>query len=474
MDKKIKHKLLKAGLLSAILLLYPGAGLPEKGTVVYAAETKEQATSEKSATSAELTYLYTAEDLLAIADNPTGNYVLMKDIDMTGVNWVPTSFSGVLDGNGHSLLNLKITATGDDTTDTYDGNMKVYDTSFAGLFSTMKNAAVSDLTLLGLDISIDTPNPCFIGSISGYMENSSITGCTINGTLSLRAHDRMFGVGGIIGYGFGLIENTSADVTLICVDTDAANRDEQFMGGVCAAGYPDIKSCTIQIAGYDSDHGYVHNGGLVGMYMFYPRGTAYYGSMTNNRVTGKITFFEDNTNRRAYCKDFVGEIVNWDFLNSGNKSDFTRDERYEYSVDLMPHTCESPKFTDTVTSPGCDSFGYTLHTCDLCGYTYYDSYTLKQHTISSWTTISEATTEFPGLERGACEFCDYTEEHETPALPAPVETLQASQSDSSATAVTSDEAQQKNGSRFPLPPILCVLIFLILFSGIAITLRRRK
>ena len=474
MTEKFTKKMLKAGLIIATLLLYPGAGPAEKGAVVCAAELTDTATNGNDSDSSEITFLYTAEDLLTIADNPSGNYVLMKDIDMNGVNWVPLPFSGVLDGNGHSLLNLKITTTGDTTADTYDGNMKVYDASFAGLFCTMKNAAVSDLTLLGLDISVDTPNPCFIGSISGYAENSSITGCTINGTLELRAYDRMFGVGGIIGYGCGLIENTSADVTLICVDTDAANRDEQFMGGVCAAGYPDINSCTIQIAGYDSDHGYVHNGGLVGMYMFYPRGTTYYGSMTNNRVTGKITFFEDNTNRRAYCKDFVGEIVNWDFLNSGNSSDFVRDERFEYNVDLMPHTCQTPVFTDTVTAPGCDTFGYTLHSCDLCGYTFYDSYTLKQHNISTWQVVKEATTEAPGLERGNCNLCEYTEEREIPRLTPPPETLQPSESDTSDTAALSENIQPKNGSWLQPLPILCVLIFLILFIGAVIALRRRR
>ncbi|MBP5222276.1 MAG: hypothetical protein J6Z35_03845, partial [Lachnospiraceae bacterium] len=72
------------------------------------------------------------------------------------------------------------------------------------------------------------------------------------------------------------ISDTSADVTLVCIDTDAANRDDQFMGGVCAAGYPDIKGCNIRIAGFDSDPGSVHDGGLVGMYMFYPKGTKYY------------------------------------------------------------------------------------------------------------------------------------------------------------------------------------------------------
>lgn len=464
---KPKHNLIKAGILAASLLLCGTGSIAVETMRVHAAEI-----AESSADSSEITYLYTVEDLLTMADNPSGNYVLMRDIDMTGVNWIPFTFSGILDGNGHALLNLKVTAVGEETADTYDGNMKVYDTSLSGLFSILRDATVSNLTLLGLDVSIETDKPCFIGGITGLLENSSITDCTINGTLSLMAHDRMFGVGGIIGYGHGLIENTSADVTLICIDTDAATRDEQFLGGACAAGYPDINHCTVQIAGYDSDHGYVHNGGLIGMYMFYPAGKTYYGSMTHNKVTGRITFFEDNTNRRAYCKDFVGEIVSWDFLNGSNTSDFVRDERFEYDKNLLPHTCAEPTYTDVVTEPGCDSFGYTLHTCSLCGYESYDCYTLKQHKITDWTAVKEATIEEHGLEHGECELCDYTEDRETPLLPPPAETLQPSASASLSVDALSEEVQAKTGSKLPLLPILGISA--ILLFGLVIVVIKHK
>ena len=39
------------------------------------------------------------------------------------------------------------------------------------------------------------------------------------------------------------------------------------------------------------------------MYILYPLGTDYAGYINNTRVEGIITFFEDNTDRRAYCKD---------------------------------------------------------------------------------------------------------------------------------------------------------------------------
>ena len=88
----------------------------------------------------------------------------------------------------------------------------------------------------------------------------------------------MFGVGGFVGYGSGTLESCQGDFTLICTDTDAQTRDEQFMGGAYAAGHLNVKDCTVAIDGYDSDHGYVHNGGLVGMYIFYPAGLDFHGT----------------------------------------------------------------------------------------------------------------------------------------------------------------------------------------------------
>lgn len=349
--------------------------------------------------------IYTYEDLLQIAENPSGSYRLMDNINMEGQSWEPVDFNGTFDGNGYTLLNLEVNSTGAGIEDTYDGNYKVYDTYFAGFFSTLKGAEVSNLNLVNIKVQVETDKPCFIGSIAGYSEDSTVRGCTIQGRLELSAYDRMFGVGGIIGYGSGRIEQTSADVTLICIDTDAENRDEQFMGGAYAAGYIDLNECNVIIDGYDSDHGYVHSGGLVGMYILYPRGFQYEGYVTNNSVKGKITFFEDNTNRRAYCKEYIGEVMNWTYASKGNHADFVRDERYEYSVDLRPDMCVDAVHHETVTEPGCDTFGYTTITCEGCGYSYTDHYTLYQHSVEEWVVTVEPTVEDTGIRTGACALC---------------------------------------------------------------------
>ena len=277
------------------------------------------------------------EELAAISSKPDGRYVLSCDIDMAGKEWTPFTFNGTLDGNGHEIKNLHLNKAGSAVRDTYDGNLKSYSTSLVGLFDVIEGATVRDLTLSSVSADVTSDKPCFVGTIAGYMGNSKIINCKVNGEVYLRAHDRMFGVGGVIGFGQGRFENTCADVTLVCIDTDRATKDEQFMGGLIGAGYPDIVNCTVNIDGYGSEHGYAHNGGMVGLYMFYPEGTEYSGTMTGNRIYGKITFFEENPDdRRAYCSAMIGETLSKVAVFENNGAVFSSVEVYNYDADLLP------------------------------------------------------------------------------------------------------------------------------------------
>ena len=56
----------------------------------------------------EYTEIRTASELVEAAKTATGNYKLMTDVDMTGIEWTPWDFSGTFDGNGHSILNLSV------------------------------------------------------------------------------------------------------------------------------------------------------------------------------------------------------------------------------------------------------------------------------------------------------------------------------------------------------------------------------
>lgn len=362
--------------------------------------------------------IYTVEELLAIANAPDGSYTLEADLDLFGIDWSPFAFSGTLDGQGHTLYNLQVSRVGEDVRQTRDGNLKVYDTVFAGLFSVLEEATIRDLTLLGAALEVDGETHCFAGLLAGYMDHSSVLNCTVQGTARLNNYAVQSGVAGLVGYGCGEIKDCRAAVTLIFEDRNFDSRCEQFLGGVLSCGIANIENCEVEIDGYDSCHGYAHSGGLVGMY--YYCGMNFRGlSVTGNSVKGHIHFFEDNRDRRAYCAPYLGEPLSMPGNYNNNTEEFTRDETREYGAVLLPERCETPEIQDTVTPSGCESWGYTDHACAKCEHRWRDSYTPPRHTPGDWETAREATEDAEGLQQRHCRDCgELLETQEIPRLAA--------------------------------------------------------
>ena len=315
------------------------------------------------------------EDLRAMAAAPKGRYRLMNDIDMGGVDWTPIPFAGELDGGGHGLYNMRVTQVGAETRETCDGNRKRYETTFAGLFSTLDRAKVHDLKLIGALVDVETDTHCFIALLAGYMIDCTISDCTVRGRVNMVSSGVMVGTGGVAGYGSGLFERCVVDVELVFEDRNFSRRCEQFMGGVLSCGIADIRACMVEIDGYDSCHGYVHDGGLVGMYYrcdFDYQPTA----VDDNIIEGVIHFFEDNPDRRAYCDPCLGELLGQRKPKMyGNFSEFKGDETKDFSKVLHPEQCDAPSYTETVIAPSDGVWGYTRHECSGCGYCWRDSYT---------------------------------------------------------------------------------------------------
>ncbi len=109
----------------------------------------------------------TAADLLEIAKDPDGSYILLCDLDMTGIDWEPiTEFSGTLDGNGKTVNNLTID-------ESKDGNL--------GLFASVEaEGVVKDLSLRNVAIHAEETSAknigTFAGTLEGKLKNVTATG----------------------------------------------------------------------------------------------------------------------------------------------------------------------------------------------------------------------------------------------------------------------------------------------------------
>lgn len=426
---------------------------------------------------ASVVEIFTPEDLQAMAKNPEGSYILMQDVDMSGIDWKPVDFRGAFDGNGHAILNLTLSEPGEESSDTYDGNLKVYESCFVGLFGTLRHAEVKDLELINVRALVDTDESCFLGGIAGYAEKSTISDCTVTGNLELRAHNKMFGVGGLVGYGSGLVERCDVDVTLICTDTDQLTRDEQFLGGILGMGFMDVKECEVAIDGYTSDYGYVHTGGMIGMLLRYPLGD-WTCQISDNSITGKITFFEYNWDRRAYCDAFVGEFMTSYRTLSNNTEAFEVDERFEYDKELRPEMCEEPVYKETVVAGDCNNYGYTSYECESCGYIYTDHYTMQEHVIVNWTVEKEPTTEEEGWSIGSCECGAVKEERVEEKLePEPTEAPTEPPTEAPETVPVETEPvveESESGRSYTGYIIVGVIIIVVALGMIGVLIYRRN
>ncbi len=337
------------------------------------------------------------EDLHLLAEYPDGYFVLTEDVYFPDLQtdpafeWVPPVFRGHLNGQGHTIYNVRNTGICKETRTVYDGNYKEYDGEFAGLFGILDGAVVENLNLAGANIlwrdefAGDRGGCIFAGLLTGLMENGAVVrSCSVEGVCEVSTAGRCFGVGGFAGYGSGRVEDSSADAILISVDTDREYKDEQFMGGAYSAGFIDVVNCEVKIDGYDSDHGYVHNGGLAGMYIIYPKGTSCAGHIVGSHVEGRIRFFEDNRDRRAYCEPYIGEVLQWTYEWGGCSEDFLRDEVFSYDEDLVPCGHQgTDAWTAAVTAPDYGKQGYTDYSCAECGFALRGDYRapLKQEIV---------------------------------------------------------------------------------------------
>ena len=340
------------------------------------------------------------EELLRLAEDPAGSYYLAADLDLSGTDWTPIAFRGKLDGRGHTIYNLRVTVPGAEHADTVDGNGKLYDSVFAGLFSTLENADIRDLTLRGVELDVTANQHCFIGALAGYMKDAVLTNCSVlDARLTLTARcspepndprkSCNAGMGGLIGFGYGIMSGCRAETSLVFVDKcDSSLKCEEFMGGLLGTGNAAVSDCAVVIDGYDECRGYAHNGGLIGMTYAYGPGVLPQ-LVTRCSVEGSITFFEDNTDRRAYCQAFIGEMLPWGNIGDCTQ-DFVRNEVFDYTAVLRPEKCAEPSVTDTVHTPDCTAAGYTEHVCAGCGYTWRDSFKLPAHTPGEWVVTKMA------------------------------------------------------------------------------------
>lgn len=264
-----------------------------------------QEVSTKTSVPSGYTPIYDADDLQNMQEDLTTNYILMNDIDLSGINWKPmqpsrtgvytSGFTGTLDGNGFTIRNLTVNA------EQYDNGALFYQnegtiqnlrvtgqinlTSKSGIVRFAASLAIYNKGTIynctsAAGITAGGDMPVRVGGL--VSENKgTIDYCRYTGTIHASAGGGEVSVGGITYINdnsavishcenVGIILAESGNSTEV-KDTISSlvNESSIHLGGI--AGKTDWHStidqcratCTIRITG-ESHYEYWYIGGIVG------------------------------------------------------------------------------------------------------------------------------------------------------------------------------------------------------------------
>ena len=155
------------------------------------------------------------DDLRNIESNPSGNYILMTDLDLSGIDWVPiTNFSGTLNGNGHVIRNLTVNTTGN-----------------AGLFAELEEASISNLGIENADVTSSAGCAGILAGFDTGFQGGTFSNCYVTGNVHGCGDAWLIGAGGLFGsidHGReGIIENCYVNAN---ISTDSGDYCGTFWG----------------------------------------------------------------------------------------------------------------------------------------------------------------------------------------------------------------------------------------------------
>ena len=216
----------------------------------------------------------TKEELKAIEDNMSGDYILVNDIDLNGENFEPighpyTAFTGTFNGQDYKIHNGTINYPAED---------------FTGLFAYVEDATIENVTLADVNVTGDT----YVGGIVGYFWGGVVKNVTMQGNVN--GFDT---TGGIVGWADG---DDGFSVTISDCYMEGNIGVAWDAGGIAGRAEDDtlIKYCGMT--------GSIFGGAIIGGIV----GQSYSGvEISNCYATGTVS----GDMSGSYFSAFVGGIV---------------------------------------------------------------------------------------------------------------------------------------------------------------------
>ena len=306
-----------------------------------------------------------------------GTFVLQNDIVITEafspIGTYVYPFLGTFDGNGY-----KITFTAAQS-DEGIGFSPTFKFVYCGLFGVTRDATVKNLTLDVTAVASSSKQHCFVltGGIAGYMINTEVSGCTVNGALSSKSEFFNSYCGNIAGVmQGGKITNCTANASISALDSE--NR--AVAGGL--VGYC-IDEAAVSFSTVNGDikatstNGIAYAGGLVGNTLC----ATFTACRSNGSVYAEILKYKatDKTHGAAFAGGLIG-VASGD--SSSKKADFKR--------------CYAPSGTVTAIGNNNTAYGAGIAASVTYG-SFTHCYSLQSVNVKTGINIGYAASMFASL-----------------------------------------------------------------------------
>ena len=283
-----------------------------------------------SGVSVNTIYLITSEEeLVWLANNVnSGNlltsnteFVLLKDLDLSGSYWTPIGvsavypFSGVFNFNGHVIKGLTI-----------DNSSYIY----AGLFGYTKNAYIVNGYVDNAFIKITNESlnsESYVGTLVGFGDNTTIRNMSVSTSISSYSTSASF-IGGIAGY----LKGTNYSVRN--VNVSGANAID--LGGFkdCVVEVEDnteVLEDNIHLAGF-SNEGRIFAGGVVG-YIVGPEEQESDFSVIDYAVSSiNIAAVSKSSSSNVYAGGVVGYAAEYLTINAVSSSSVVKTYSSKFDI----------------------------------------------------------------------------------------------------------------------------------------------
>ena len=299
----------------------------------------------------------TVEDLFAVTNNLTANYVLTADIDLGGAAWTPigqsTAFTGEFYGKNHAISNYTVTTTAQN----------------AGLFGKIGGGRVSGVRAYG---SVTGSNS-YVGGFAGKIESySMVDGCSFEGAVASYSTY----VGGFVGQSYN-----SPNILRCCASGTVAKTDmstsSAYIGGFVgqhSAGWISdsyaLSSVNAGKAGYA--------GGFAG----------YVGSASSARIATSYCSASIVTNSFSYIGAFGGNVsagsVTNSYFNSGATVLLAQGQSNKASIDYVGITAVAGADMKTAASFPAFDFAKTWNIEEGVTMPYLLTFTVQKTGYELW------------------------------------------------------------------------------------------